>query len=147
MRRVGGFLLCAFGLLALSGCGVYIKAVPIGHNTWVMESDGRGAVGSEIVLANTLRDAATLALNEGYSYFLLTEAPEGPTDIGFQAVLYGNTRSVTFAQDLAPTPPGVSPPVPADPTVRTRVSVIMLPDGDPRIPRAYSALKVLAGGR
>lgn len=148
MRSGARFLVSALALLALTGC-VYVKAVPIGNNTWVMESDGRGALGANMVLADTLRDAATLALSEGYGHFLLVEAPETPVDIGVRAVLYGSTRSVTYASDLQPPPPGApageaAATVPADPTARTRVGVVMLRKNDPRIPRAYSALSVLA---
>lgn len=144
MRVLRDFVVFPLAALALCAC-VYTKAVPIGGNTWVMETDGRGALGAEIASTRTLRSAAELALTEGYSYFLLREAPAGPTDIGFRALLYGSTRSVTYASDLEP--PGL-PPAPErpnnEPAVRTRVAVVMLRRGDPRIPEAYNALKVLA---
>ena len=35
----------------------------------------------------------------------------------------------------------------APPTVRTRIAVVMVGKNDPRLPRAYNALKVLAGSQ
>lgn len=134
----------------LTSACVYNKAVPIGDNVWVMETDGRGVLGAELVAASTLRDAATLTLQQGYTAFLLEEAPDRPVDIGVQAVLYGSTRTVTYASDFSPTipapdggPPLVNAPG-ADPTLRTRVAVRMLRKNDPRIGSAYNALSVLA---
>jgi len=143
MRWGWKVLLAGLVSVALTGC-VYVKAVPVGHNTWVMESDGRGTLGAELVAANTLRDAATLALSEGYGHFLIEPAPERPVDIGVRAVLYGSTRTVSYAGDVGPPPPAGDTAVPADPTVRTRVAVVMLGKNDPRIAGAYSALSVLA---
>lgn len=134
----------------LTSACVYMKAVPIGDHVWVMETDGRGIVGAEIVSNSTMRDAATLTLQQGYTHFLLEDAPDEPVDIGVRAVLYGNTRTENYASVFSPTvpdpaggPPLVNAPG-AEPTLRTRVAVRMLPKNDPRIGRAYSALTVLA---
>ncbi|MEM0906958.1 MAG: hypothetical protein AAGJ94_06320 [Pseudomonadota bacterium] len=143
--------------VVLAGC-VYSKAVPIGNNAWRLETDGRGAIGQDIALNDTLRDAATLTLQQGYTHFLLSDAPEGPGDIGIRAILYGNTRTVAFASNVPappPPPPSDRPPAPVsetplpprggEPGVRTAVTVIMLRRDDPRTGNAYDALKVLAG--
>lgn len=152
MRWVVKIVIASLVAGLLSAC-VYNKAVPIGGNVWVMETDGRGALGAALVASSTMRDAATLTLQEGYTHFLLKEAPDRPQNIGVQAVLYGSTRTVTYAADIAPTvpaPDGRAPLVEApgaDPTLRTRVAVEMLARDDPRSAGAYDALKVLAANQ
>lgn len=125
-----------FALLALllAGC-VYTKAVPIGGNVWRMQTDGYGAVGSAIARDRMLQEAAYLALNQGFTHFLLSDSPEGPEDIAARAFIYGDTRVVAFGSPLGGQRTNT-------PDVRTSVTVIMLRKGDPRIPKAYDALEV-----
>jgi len=123
---------------AVAGC-VYTKAVPVGRDTWRLETDGRGALGAEVASRRVLKDAAALTLRQGFTHFLLDDAPAGPSSLAVPALLYGDTRIVAFG---SPVGAGAGRAAgPAD--VRTAVTVIMLRKGDPRIPTAYDALAVL----
>lgn len=150
--RVSSLIVLAVATLGLAACAVYTKAIPIGDNVWLMETDGRGTVGAGLVSVTTRRDAATLALDQGYGHFLLQPAPDYPEDIGLRAVLYGSTRSVTYTSNVLPPPTSAEAAAApaqenfgAPPTVRTRIAVVMVGKNDPRLPSAYNALKVLAG--
>ena len=136
--------LVALAAAALSGC-VYNKAVPVGNDTWRMETDVTGPLGVDIAASNTLRDAAELTLREGYTHFLLAPSPADSSDLGVRALLYGSSR-VVYAPVIAgaAVASGGRAQV-EEPTVRTSITVIMLRKNDPRIPQAYDALKVFAG--
>ncbi|MEM9221810.1 MAG: hypothetical protein AAGB11_05340 [Pseudomonadota bacterium] len=135
-RSWAGILFVAAAALVVNGC-VYQKAVPIGGGAWRMETDGYGVVGSEIVRTQTLQDAAALTLKQGFTHFLLTDDPGGRSDIGVGAILYGSATVVAIGNPVVRRGP--------DTGVRTTVTVVMLRKDDPRIPKAYDALAVLAG--
>lgn len=151
MRCVRFLFVSAALALTLSACAVYSKAIPIGDNTYLIETDGRGTLGAALVSASTLRDAATLALDRGYGNFLVEPAPDKPVNIGTRAVFYGSTRSVVYTSNVLP--PATTADAAADstfdapPTVRTRIAVVMIGKDDPRLPRSYNALQVLAGSQ
>jgi len=94
---------------AVAGC-VYTKAVPVGRDTWRLETDGRGALGAEVASRRVLKDAAALTLRQGFTHFLLDDAPAGPSSLAVPALLYGDTRIVAFGSPVgagAGAPPGL----------------------------------------
>jgi hypothetical protein len=131
MAAVRRVILVLAAAAFLAGC-VSSTAVPLRTDVWRLQVAVDRSEDARRVKARILREAAGVAFDAGYPFFLIEPATARDPDAELgRSILYGRTRGFL---------PGATAPG-ADATAAVRV--VLLERGDARAPGAYDTLKVL----
>lgn len=130
--------------LGLASC-VQTQEIPLQNNVWRLETEGRGLIGAASVNDSTLKRAAELTLEQGYTHFVLRDTGSSRSSrvVGRTPVYAQTNASIVGNSVYSTTTYTGGTPIVAH-QANLGVTVIMLREGDRGVDSAIDARSALA---
>lgn len=130
--------------LSLAGC-ISSSEMPLSANVWRIETDASGLLFVGQAGNETLKRAAELTLQQGYSHFKLVDygSSSGRELAGFTPG-HANTTVNVFGNMATGTTTYAAPQPIMKPTSKVGVTVVMFRPGDPGFEGSLDAAQILA---